>query len=184
MVRYGDHIERVGEAFYEQVRAMGMEGIMAKRADAPYTMGRSADWLKMRIERTDDFLIVGFNESDRPGRVGFRGLHVASGSGRELVYAGRVGSGFSQAQLHEIREMLDGLEVLDEPPCIGEIDEPHKSIWLEPVRVVEVRYLLRTEDGHLRNPVFVRLREDKGIEDFLEPEPEVFEPQDAEEDPI
>lgn len=184
VVRYGDHIERVGEAFYEQVRRMGMEGIMAKRADAPYTMGRSGDWLKMRIERTDDFLVVGFNESERPGRVGFRGLHLASGSGRQLVYAGRVGSGFSQDQLRDIRAMIDELPRRDEPPCIGEIDEAHKSTWVEPKIVVEVRYLLRTEDGHLRNPVFERLRLDKELEDFLEPEPEVFEAQDAAEDPI
>lgn len=184
VVRYGDHVEGVGEAFFEQVRARGMEGIVAKRKDAAYTMGRSADWLKIRVERTDDFLVVGFNESERPGRVGFRGLHLASGTGRELVYAGRVGSGFSQDQLREIRRRLDALPRRDGPPCIGDIDQPHKSVWVEPSLVVEVRYLLRTDEGHLRSPVFLRLREDKGPEDFLEPEPEVFATQSAADDPI
>lgn len=184
VVRYGDHIEGVGEAFFEQVRQMGMEGIVGKRKTAPYTMGRSTDWLKIRVERTDDFLVVGFNESERPGRIGFRGLHLASGAGADLVYAGRVGSGFSQEQLRDIRARLDELERLDAPPCIGEIEDPHKSTWVRPQIVVEVKYLLRTEDGHLRQPVFLRLREDKGPEDFFEPEPEAFAPQDAEEDPI
>ena len=174
VVRFGDHVEGIGEAFFEQVRAAGLEGIMAKRAASPYARGRSGDWLKLRIERADDFAIVGFNESDRPGRPGFRGLHLARGAGRDLVYAGRVGSGFSQDDLRAIRARLDPL-VRQTPAFIGEVPRSgRQELWVEPELVCEVRYLLRTEDGHLRNPVFVRLRDDKSVDDLLEPEPETF----------
>ncbi|MCA9554501.1 MAG: non-homologous end-joining DNA ligase, partial [Myxococcales bacterium] len=137
--------------------------------------GRSPDWKKVRIERADDFAIVGFNETDKPGRPGFRGLHLARGAGRDLVYAGRVGSGFTQDDLRAIRAQLDPL-VRPTQAFIGEVPKSgREEIWVEPELVCEVRYLLKTEDGHLRNPVFVRMRDDKSVEDLLEPEPEHFE---------
>lgn len=176
VVRYGDHVEGIGEAFYEQVRALGLEGMMAKRAASPYVEGRSAEWLKLRIERTDDFAIVGFTVSDKPGRLGFRGLHLARGAGRDLVYAGRAGSGFTQEELRSISARLEPL-ITDAPGFLGEVPRvgPQEDVWVRPELVCEVRYLHKTEDGHLRHPVFLRMRDDKSVEDLLEPEPEHFE---------
>ncbi|TFH57858.1 MAG: DNA ligase, partial [Gemmatimonadales bacterium] len=99
-VPYLDHFEREGERLFEQVTAMGLEGIVAKRADSTYRGGRSPHWVKIRADRTDDFVIVGFTEP-KGSRSGFGALQVADYVDGALTYAGRVGSGFDESQLKE-----------------------------------------------------------------------------------
>ncbi|MDX1504018.1 MAG: non-homologous end-joining DNA ligase, partial [Thermoanaerobaculia bacterium] len=162
-VRFADHLPERGEELYEQVRGVGVEGIVAKRADSPYRGGRSPHWLKVRAERTGDFAVVGYT-LPQGARPGFGALHLAALHGPRLVYAGRVGSGFSEKQLEEIRARLDTSRVaeprFDDPP-------PRSSAhrWVEPQLVAEVKYTEYTADDLLRHPVFVRLRTDKRIED-------------------
>ena len=111
-IRYSDHIETEGQAMYEQVTGMRLEGIVAKRADSPYRSGRSTSWYKIRAVRTDDFIVVGYTDP-KGGRPGFGALHLAQyadGDGGELVYAGSVGTGFSDDMLDDIMESLRGLE--------------------------------------------------------------------------
>jgi bifunctional non-homologous end joining protein LigD len=163
-VRYADHVEERGEAFFAAVRAQGLEGMMAKRADAPYRAGRSGAWLKVRAERTADFAVVGFTEPGGPGRVGLGALHLAVHDGTGLVYAGSVGTGFSDRELAELRERLEARRV-PEPPCSGPAPAGKENAWVEPGLCAEVRYLEWTEEGLLRHPAFVRLREDKRPED-------------------
>ncbi|MDP9177178.1 MAG: DNA ligase D [Gemmatimonadota bacterium] len=167
-----DHIEREGEAFLEQVVAMGMEGIIAKKADSPYRKGRSGHWLKIKAEPTADFVIVGFTEPKR-SRGHFGALQLADQIDGTLVYAGRVGTGFNDALLRELKSLLDPI-VRDDPPCAGpcfapgleplaseDIPETSTTTWVDPVHVCEVRFREWTPDGLLRHPAFMRMRTDK-----------------------
>ncbi|MFN2637467.1 MAG: non-homologous end-joining DNA ligase, partial [Gemmatimonadaceae bacterium] len=171
-VRYLDHIARQGEAFLQQVTAMGLEGIVAKKSDCPYRKGRSPNWLKIKAERTADFVIVGFT---KPGgsRSHLGALQLADWVNGTLVYAGRVGTGFNTELLDELHELLDPL-VRRDPLCAGalcagaseplrsdQIPETKTTVWTDAVHVCEVRYREFTPDGLLRHATFLRLRNDK-----------------------
>jgi len=158
-VRFLDHVPEQGEAFYAEVTRLKLEGLMAKRADAPYRPGRSSLWLKLRAERVDDFVVVGFSEP-QGGRTGFGALHLAAFDGGTLVYCGRAGSGFAEDQLVALRETLDA-ERRETPACEGPLPADRGHVWVEPRLVAEVRYLAWTDEGLLRQPVFLRLRDDK-----------------------
>jgi bifunctional non-homologous end joining protein LigD len=166
-----EHFEREGSLLFDEARKLGLEGIMAKRADSAYRSGRSADWLKIRSDRTGDFAIVGFT---RPaGRaVGLAALHLAARAEAGLVYAGRVGTGFTARDLAALERRLESLR-RKRPACAGEAPEGPDHAWVEPRLVCEVRYKERTAAGHLRHPVFQRLREDRSAEDCasLQPAP-------------
>lgn len=171
-LRYLDHIPEQGVAFLDQVARMGLEGILAKKADAPYTAGRSPLWLKFKADRTGDFVIVGFTEP-RGGRPGFGALQLADYVAGKLAYAGRAGTGFDERQLQQYRAMLDPI-IVSEPPCYGpvatpgadplraeQIPETKTTTWVEPRYVCEVRFTEWTPDGVLRHPTFIRMRDDK-----------------------
>jgi bifunctional non-homologous end joining protein LigD len=182
-LRYCDHIEGQGEAMYAEVRRMRLEGVVAKRADSPYVAGRSDHWLKIRADRAGDFIVVGFSPA-KGARSGFGALHLAVFERDGLVYAGRVGSGFSGRQLKDLhRLMLESRR--PDPPCAGPLPADGGHTWVEPHLVCEVRYKEWTEGGQLRQPVFLRLREDKPIEECvrLEPLPEEPPPAPPPEDP-
>src|SRR6267142_6961564 len=170
-LRYSEHFERNGEALYEQVVKLGLEGIMAKKADSPYRSGRSGDWLKIRADRIDDFVVVGFTKP-KGGRGGFGSLHVGAYQDGKLIYCGRAGSGFTGDQLDEISATLQGL-VRKTPPCEppdhGALPKGPDHLWVEPTLICDVRYKEITHDGLLRQSVFVRFRDDKKPEDVVMP---------------
>ena len=158
-VRFLDHVPEQGEAFYAEVGRLKLEGLIAKKADAPYRPGRSPHWLKLRTERVDDFVVVGFTEP-QGARTGFGALHLAAFEGEALVYCGRAGSGFSEEQLVSLREALEA-DRLEAPACTGPLPSDRGHAWVAPRLVAEVRYLTWTDEGLLRQPVFLRLRDDK-----------------------
>jgi bifunctional non-homologous end joining protein LigD len=164
-IRYLEHFERDGLALYEQVKQMDLEGIVAKRADSPYKAGRGPHWLKIRTRRTDDFVIVGYTKP-KGSRDGFGALYLAQYVGDELVFSGSAGSGFTGKQLTELKERLDELK-RPTPPCTGPIPPDKGTTWLEPRLVCEVEYTERTDDGLLRQPVFLRMRDDKRPEEAV-----------------
>jgi bifunctional non-homologous end joining protein LigD len=181
-LRYTDHVAARGEAMFEKVREMGLEGIMAKKADSLYKGGRWPLWLKIRVEKTGDFVVCGYSA---PGgsRHGFGALHLGAYRDGELVYAGRVGTGFSEAQLAEYGKELSKMQV-KQPPCTGPVPTSPDHKWVRPEWVVEVRYKEVTEDGLLRHPAFLRVRDDKEPEDCVwqGPVPEAASPA-ADEEP-
>lgn len=162
-IRYLDHVEEAGEPLYREIERMRLEGVIAKRGDAPYRGGRSPAWLKLRAARSEDFAVVGFT-APRGSRVGLGALHLARYVGGTLRYAGRAGSGLSDRDLAGLRSELEG-QRRKTPPCTGVPAEARGSIWVEPRRVCEVRFTEWTEDGLLRQPVFVRWRDDKRPEE-------------------
>lgn len=176
-LRYADHVEERGEATYEQVVKMGLEGLLAKKAGGRYRGGRSASWLKIRAEKVDDFVIVGFT-APQGMRTGFGALQVAAydgagdGDGDEeprLVYVGRVGTGFSDRQLEELTAQLEATAIDDvaELEMSGPVPDDEESTWVEPSLIAEVRYKEITDDGYLRQPVFLRLRDDKELHECV-----------------
>ncbi len=158
-IRFSDHVAEEGEAMFEQVLRMRLEGLVAKKADSHYRAGRSNDWLKVRADRTDDFVVVGFTE--RKGtREGFGALLVAQYRGEQLVYVGRVGTGFSNTELSDIRARLDSLR-REAPPCTGNVPTGGRHRWVDPQLVCEIRFRELTNDNLLRHPAYLRLRDDK-----------------------
>ena len=176
-LRFADHFEGRGVDFLEAARHMGLEGIVSKRASSPYRRGRSSDWIKVRFQRADDFVIVGYTEPKR-GRVGFGALHLAVRDGDGYRYAGRVGTGFDDKLLDDLRKRLDA-ERRTSPAVTGTLPTGREHVWANPVLVGEVRYKEWTSDGQLRHPVFVRLRDDKTPEECVDPQ----EPEKTEEIP-
>jgi bifunctional non-homologous end joining protein LigD len=171
-VRALDHIERDGERFLQSVAALGLEGIIAKRADSQYRGGRTDAWLKIKAERSGDFVIVGYT-APKGSRSHFGALQLADYVDGTLVYAGRVGTGFDEKLLAQLKEILDPI-VCASAPCYGPAPEPgaparassdipdtRTTTWVEPVHVCEVRFREWTPDGLLRHPAFLRLRTDK-----------------------
>jgi bifunctional non-homologous end joining protein LigD len=157
-LRYSEHVERHGEALYEQAERLGLEGVIGKKAESVYRGGRHADWLKVRAHRTEEFAVVGWTKP-KGGRTGFGALHLAQFRDGSLHWAGQVGSGFTERQLGELRRRLGATRTVS-PPCVGAPSGKEHS-WSRPELVCEVRYVERTEDGLLRQPVFLRLREDR-----------------------
>jgi bifunctional non-homologous end joining protein LigD len=177
-LRLSEEIAERGEDLYAAVAGMGLEGIVAKRADSPYRAGYSADWLKVRVDRSSDFAVIGFE----PPGSGIRKLHLAvMGEDGELVYAGTVGTGFNRETEAELRRRLEPLRRATAPlPTPG----LRGAAWVEPELVVEVRYKEWTEGGNLRHPVFLRLRDDKTAKECFRPgeereEVEVSAPEPA-----
>jgi len=167
-VRLLEHIEREGEAFLAQVEKLKLEGIIAKKADAPYRTGRTSNWLKIKAEPTGDFIIVGFTQP-KGSRSSLGALQLADYVNDELVYAGRVGTGFTDDLLRELGDLLTPI-IRPEPPCRGPmiegvitsaIPEIKTTTWVEPVHVCEVRFREWTPDGLLRHAAYLRARSDK-----------------------
>jgi len=177
-VRYSDHIVGQGEAMFEMVKGMGLEGIMAKRAGSAYRSKRSGDWLKILVDRRADFAIVGFTEPKKT-RTGFGALHLAAFEDGVLKYAGRVGTGFGEKMLAELRAEMDAIKTEERqfegsPGSSRWSSSPRgetKHVWIEPVLIAEVGYREWTEDGMLRHPRFIRLRDDKPIRECVRPVP-------------
>ena len=162
-LRSTDEVAERGEDLFAAVTQLGLEGVVAKRADSPYRPGYSSDWLKIRVDRTADLAILGF-EPD--GGNGFRCLHLGVRQGSGWGHVGTVGTGFDRQETAEIRARLDTAR----RPRSAAAGAPRGPVvWVEPELVCEVRYKEWTRGGHLRQPVFLRLRDDKLPEECLPP---------------
>jgi bifunctional non-homologous end joining protein LigD len=163
-LRYTQHRDTTGEAYYAYACQRGWEGVMAKLADGPYMHYRSTDWLKFKCQQGQELVIGGFTEP-RQSRRGFGALLLGYYRGGDFVYAGKVGSGFDDQTLRDLRRRLDALEI--DQPAFTAGDPPRTAHWVRPVLVGEVRFSQWTSDGRLRHPVFLGLREDKPARDVV-----------------
>jgi len=169
-LRLGETVPGDGEEMLDRARRAGWEGVIAKRTDAPYLPGvRSRDWLKLKIEHRQEFVVGGYTEP-RKSREYIGALVLGYYDDGKLIYAGHMGGGFTRAGL---KEMLDRLKPLERPTSpfatIPHSDEPVH--WVEPKVVVEVKFSEWTRDGRLRQPIYVGTRDDKDPKDVRrEPE--------------
>jgi len=166
---YGDHVVAKGEALFNAICVEKGEGIIAKKASAPYRGARAKSWLKVKCIQRQEFVIVGWQASDR--RRGFRSLHLAVREGGKLTYAGKVGTGFDTAMIESLSETMRPLGV-DKP----EFDVPRAMLrgshWIEPKLVAEVAFTEFTTDGVLRHPSFIALRSDKRADQVVREVPQ------------
>jgi bifunctional non-homologous end joining protein LigD len=167
MVRYSDHQMGHGPDFFRHACRYGLEGTVAKRRDRPYRPGRSSDWRKIKCVKRDEFLVIGFTEPSGT-RHGFGALILGyyDPEGR-LHYAGRVGTGFNDRQLGDLRARLDAIGRPDPPAALPKGVPTKGAHWTEPRLVAEVRYSGWTADGVLRHSSFEGVREDKSPEEVV-----------------
>jgi len=163
VVQAGDHVDEHGEAFFEAANEMGLEGIIAKRADSPYTGRRSTDWIKLKCQRRQEFVIGGYTDPKGGGRH-FGALHVGVYLDGALRHVTRVGSGFDDAMQDQLWRQLQPLARKDSP--FGDTGPNTRADhWVEPKLVCEVRFTEWTSDGGLRHPIFMGMRVDRKPED-------------------
>jgi ATP-dependent DNA ligase len=145
---------------WERAWREGWEGVIAKRRGSPYEHRRSKHWLKMKVERSRDFLVGGFTDP-QGSRVGLGALLVGYyGDREEFVFAGKLGTGFNTRQLLELREQLDGLAV-EKPPFTKGKGLPRDAHWVRPEIVVQVGFIEWTVHGKLRHPRLLGIGGDK-----------------------
>src|SRR5438309_6838601 len=137
-IKYLSHFEKDGEALYEQIVKMGLEGIVAKKAHSAYRAGRSPNWLQIRADRVDDFVVVGFTRP-KGSRSGFGALDLGAYENGKLVYAGRVGSGFTAAELKQVSAVLER-GIRPTPAFTGPVPPDPGHTWVSPTLGVAVRY--------------------------------------------
>jgi bifunctional non-homologous end joining protein LigD len=157
---YADYVEGSGPEFLAQACALGLEGIISKRADRPYLSGRGRDWLKIKCKRGEEFVIGGYSRSDVRGKP-FSSLLLGSFEDGKLIYSGKVGTGFDTADLASLGKIFASLERSRSPFEEVPAAERKGAVWLEPKLVAQIAFTERTPDGRLRHPSFQGLREDK-----------------------
>jgi bifunctional non-homologous end joining protein LigD len=160
-LRYSDHQVGRGRDFFDAAAAMGLEGILSKRRDAPYRGGRGPAWLKLKCLEREDLVVVGF--TDPAGeRVGFGALLVAYHDPKgKLVYAGRVGTGYADRQLEALHKRLSALKQKRATVKLPADLSARDVHWVKPELVVEVGFSAWTSDRILRAASFVGVRDDK-----------------------
>ncbi len=162
VIKYSDHILENGKSFFQVSTEKNLEGIMAKKIDSKYYIGkRTTEWLKIKNHKTQEAIIAGYTE---PGgaRKYFGALILGTMINDELTYIGHTGTGFDQKLLKEMYEMLQPL-VQEDSPFEEKIKTNMPVIWVRPELICEVKYAEVTSDGKLRHPVFMHLREDKNL---------------------
>ncbi|RKT00905.1 LOW QUALITY PROTEIN: bifunctional non-homologous end joining protein LigD [Chryseobacterium defluvii] len=164
IIKYCDHIPEKGIEFFEQMKKMKLEGMIAKKADSLYIENhRTTDWLKIKFSDTDEAIICGFTEP-RGSRKNFGALILGKYIGGELTYCGHTGTGFNSTTLAEMYQRLEKLIIKKSPfETIPKTNMP--VTWVQPELVCEIKYSEITKDGIFRHPVFVAIREDKEPEE-------------------
>jgi len=168
-LRSTPHRVRGGEEWFSEICGRGWEGLIAKRDDAPYPDGRTKDWLKFKCEAGQELVVVGWTDPEG-SRVWLGALllgYYDRSAGRDdLVYAGKVGTGFSREVLRDLYRRLSRLEVADSPCTRGTL--PSKGVhWARPRLVAEVAFTEWTSAGQLRHPRYLGLRTDKPADDVV-----------------
>jgi len=171
VVRFSEHIAGSGAEVWRQACGGGLEGIVCKRADGRYLSGRGSSWVKVKCTRRQEFVIGGFSKPEG-ARTGFGALLLGYYDDDRFVYAGRVGTGFTQQSLRDVHAELTKRRrkapAYDEPPTGA---DARGVTWVAPELVAEVEFTEWTDDGLLRHPSFQGLREDKPPKSIVREEP-------------
>jgi ATP-dependent DNA ligase len=147
------------ERRYTDACRSGWEGLIAKRADAPYVRDRSRDWLKLKCVLEQEFVIGGYTDP-AGSRTDFGALLVGYHEDGRLRYAGKVGTGYNSKTLRELGARMRKLEAAD-PPFVDVKPIPRGTHWVKPRLVAQIGFAEWTTDGRLRQPRYLGLRDDK-----------------------
>jgi bifunctional non-homologous end joining protein LigD len=163
VARYGDHVLEHGREFFDAASAERLEGVVAKKRDSHYVGRRSRDWLKIKCQFRQEF-VIGGSTAPQGSRAHFGALHLGLYENGRLVYVSKVGTGFDEPMLALIAEKLRPLARATSPFEVGTpAGRGHR--WVEPQLVCEVRFTEWTADGGIRHPAFLGLRDDKRPEE-------------------
>ena len=162
-IHVAEHIIGAGEKLYAQMCDAGQEGIIAKRIDAPYRHSRTKSWVKVKCVQRQEFIVVGWSESSAKARP-FASLLLATKDGEDLIYRGKVGTGFDSEDLDRLGSKLDRIE-RKTPPLDVPKAEARKAHWVTPNLVAEIAYAELTAEGRVRHASFLGLRQDKEAKD-------------------
>lgn len=163
-IRYLQHRNTEGEAFFKEACKKEWEGLIAKRADATYKQSRSSDWLKFKCLNRQEFVIGGYT-NPQGERLGFGALLVGYHEDDHLKYAGKVGTGFDDDTLKSLHEHLTSLERKTSP---FKEEIPENGVhWVTPKLVAEIGFTEWTNDNKMRHPRFLGLRGDKSAEQVV-----------------
>jgi bifunctional non-homologous end joining protein LigD len=168
-VRFTTHRNEHGEGFLEEACKKGWEGLIAKRAGAPYVHRRSTDWLKFKCVHRQEVVIGGYTDP-RGARIGFGALLIGYYQRGKLRYAGKVGTGYDTETLQSLGDRLAAMERKSSP--FADADGlPKGAHFVTPKLIAEVGFTEWTEDGRMRHPRYLGLRRDKKAEDVVRERP-------------
>ena len=166
-VRFSEHVAGNGARFHDRACRLKLEGIVSKRRQSPYRAARTGDWLKIKCVKREEFIVLGWTDPEGKRR-GLGALLLGYfDPAKVLRFAGAVGTGFTERTLGELRQKLDRLARKSAPSPEIARDAPKRAHWVAPKLVAEVQYAEWTEDGRLRHPSYLGLREDKEADDVI-----------------
>ena len=168
-VRYSDHVVGSGPEFFEQACRHGLEGIISKRRDAPYRGARGTEWQKVKCLKRQEVVIGGYTDPEG-SRVGIGALLAGVYDDGRLVYAGKVGTGFTDKSLRDLEQRLRALRQ-DAAPFATRSEGVPRAHWVKPELVAEVAFSEWTADGRMRHPSYQGLREDKPAAEVVRERP-------------
>ncbi len=157
-LKYSAHTKRLTKRELEVLKEKGAEGIVAKRADAPYTAGKCGDWLKIKFRKSREFVVGGYSVTSA-GTL--KALLVGYFEGKKLIYAGRVGTGFSEEDRRELTEALHKTEQGEMPFVEVPKGAAREAVWVKPLLAVQVNFAEMTDAGLLRQASYIGIRADK-----------------------
>jgi len=174
-LRYSDHFAVEGSEMHRHACAKGLEGIISKRADAPYAAGRQKTWLKIKCALRQEFIIIGYSAA-KSGNRALGALYLAYKKRGQLAYAGKVGTGFTMKSAGELVGKLGELKVTE--PVLTRAETKGMGAgewavvhWAKPLLLCEVAFTEWTQDGRVRHPSFQGLREDKDAAEVKQEKP-------------
>lgn len=156
-IRVSETLDAEPEVLLEHVRSLGLEGIVGKRLNQPYRSGRTGDWVKIKCVESEAFMVVGYEQS-AASPTGFASLALAAYRGDDLVHVGNVGTGFKEAEMIRLREILDKLRWKRKQPPVA-FAEKSDIVWVAPTLIAEIEFRAWTGDGKLRHASCKGLRE-------------------------
>lgn len=172
LIRLSEAFEASSESLLKSACQLGLEGIIAKRADSPYSSARTLNWLKLKCKQGQEFVILGYT-SPKGQRSGFGALLLGVyDKDSKLVHVGNVGTGFNQNSLTSLKQKFDAIKIKKSP--VKDFKAPTDTTWIKPMLIAEVEFGEWTASGHIRHPVFKGIRTDKAPQTIIREQPKNY----------